>query len=149
MRCAAASTSARSAPDTAPGTPPSACATSTTSAPSAAIIRARSREFPRLITATKGCPSTEQTIASPVPMLPEVSSTTLCPGASAPSARAASMIARAARSFFENPGSRKSSLHKSRPSSPSAATTRSSATSGVSPIASITESSTPARVSIA
>ena len=69
-------------------------------------MRARSGEFPADITATKGWPSTAQTMARPVPMLPEVSSTTVWPGASSPLARASSMIRRAARSFLEKPGSR-------------------------------------------
>ena len=86
--------------------------TSTTSAPSARIIRARSVELPALMTATKGCPRTAQTMARPVPMLPEVSSTMVWPGASCRWRRASSTMRRAARSFLEKPGLRWSSLAK-------------------------------------
>ena len=41
------------------------------------ICRTRSTELPREINATNGCPSARQTIASPVPVLPLVSSTTV------------------------------------------------------------------------
>ena len=66
---------------------PAAWSTSTTSAPRARIIAARSSELPRDITATKGCPVTAHTMASPVPVLPLVSSTTVWPGCSRPSTR--------------------------------------------------------------
>ena len=73
-------------------------------------MRALSSEFPLDITAMKGYPFTLQTIASPVPIFPEVSSTTVCPGANIPDFSASSIIPNAARSFFENPGFRYSSF---------------------------------------
>jgi hypothetical protein len=88
-------------PDTCPATERCAWSTSTTSAPSARIIRARSGELPRDITATNVYPFTPQTMARPVPVLPLVSSTTVRPGRRRPSASASSMICRAIRSFLE------------------------------------------------
>lgn len=86
--------------------PPVAWGTRRTSAPRARIICARSGELPSLMTAMKGWPKTPQTMARPVPMLPEVSSTTVWASASSPEARADWMTARAARSFLEKPGLR-------------------------------------------
>ncbi len=66
--------------------PPGAWSTRTTTAPRAAIWRARSLLFPFDMTATKGCPRAAHTMARPVPVLPLVSSTTSWPGRSRPSA---------------------------------------------------------------
>ena len=131
---AAASTRARSSPVTRPGTEPGAWSIRTTSAPRAAIIRARSTLLPRDMTATNGCPRARQTIARPVPVLPLVSSTTGWPSRSSPVARASRMISSATRSFLLPPGLKYSSFARSRPRSPSRPTSRPSSTSGVPPI---------------
>ena len=128
--------SARSSPETWPSTAPSACATIMTSAPNASIWRTRSTELPREIKATKGCPRARQTTARPVPVLPLVSSTTVCPGRSSPEARASRMISRAILSFLLPPGLKYSSFTSSRPDKPRLSTLRVSSRSGVRPITS-------------
>ena len=140
MLDAASSTKARSSPETWPATEPARCSTRTTSAPSAHIIVARSSELPADMTATKGWPVTPHTIANPVPVLPLVSSTTGCPGSSAPLASASRIIRGAIRSFFDPPGLRYSSLARIRPSSPRVI--RESSTSGVPPTADRTDGPT-------
>ena len=86
-------------------------------------------------------PRAAQTIASAIPVLPEVGSTiTVRPGSIRPSASAASIIATPIRSLIEPPGLNHSSLPTS--SAPSPAPTRLSATIGVSP----TTADTPAAI---
>jgi hypothetical protein len=77
-----------------------------------------------------------QIIASEIPVLPEVGSITVWPGAIAPSASAASIIALATRSLTEPVGLRPSSLAKMR--TLGFGESRGSSTSGVLPTASIT-----------
>ena len=76
-----------------------------------------------------------QIIASAIPVLPEVGSSTVWPGAIAPSASAASIIAFATRSLTEPVGLRPSSLAKMRTSG--FGDRRGSSTSGVLPTASM------------
>ncbi len=76
-----------------------------------------------------------QIIASAIPVFPEVGSSTVWPGAIAPSASAASIIAFATRSLTEPVGLRPSSLAKMR--TPALGESRGSSTSGVLPTASI------------
>jgi hypothetical protein len=76
-------------------------------------------------------------MASPTPVLPEVGSTIVPPGFSAPSRSACSTIASAGRSLTLPPGFSISSLATTLHANPSA--TRLSRTSGVSPIRSISE----------
>ena len=77
-----------------------------------------------------------QIIASAIPVLPEVGSSTVWPGAIAPSASAASIIAFATRSLTEPVGLRPSSFAKIR--TPGFGERRGSSTKGVLPTASIT-----------
>ena len=83
------------------------------------------------------------TIASPTPVLPEVGSTIVPPGCSAPEASAASIIRVAMRSFTDPPGLRYSTLAStSGPVAPAVAgrsRVRESRTSGVLPMRSRTE----------
>lgn len=71
-------------------------------------------------------------MARPTPVLPEVGSTTVPPGARRPSASASSSIFRAIRSFTEPPGFRYSSLTSTVARIPSV--TRFNRTRGVFPI---------------
>ena len=105
-------------------------------------MRALSSEFPLDITATKGYPFRPQTIAKPVPIFPEVSSTTVCPGERIPKFSASSMMPNAARSFFEKPGFRYSSFARIVPFTPCNFVKRSNLTRGVFPIASAADFST-------
>ena len=68
------------------------------------MILRRSTEKVSTITATNGYPFAAHTIASAMPVLPEVASTTVWPGLSAPLRSASSMIAIARRSFTEDSG---------------------------------------------
>ena len=68
-----------------------------------------------------------------MPVLPDVGSSTVCPGAIAPSASASSIIDFATRSLTEPVGFRPSSLAKIR--TPSFGESRGSSTSGVFPTA--------------
>src|SRR5271165_703655 len=77
-----------------------------------------------------------QTTARPVPVLPLVSSTTVCPGRSSLEARASRMISRAILSFLLPPGLKYSSFTSSRPDKPRLSTLRVSSRSGVRPITS-------------
>jgi len=65
------------------------------------MILRRSTENVSTIVATNGCPFAAQTIASAMPVLPDVASTTVCPGLSTPRRSASSMIAIASRSLTE------------------------------------------------
>ena len=105
-------------------------------------MRARSSEFPLDMTATKGYPFRPQTIANPVPIFPEVSSTTVCPGDRIPKFSASSIIPIAARSFFENPGFKYSSFARIVPFTLCNFVKRSSRTNGVFPIASAADFNT-------
>ena len=105
-------------------------------------MRALSSEFPLDITATKGYPFRPQTIAKPVPIFPEVSSTTVCPGERIPKFSASSMMPNAARSFFEKPGFRYSSFARIVPFTPCNFVKRSNLTRGVFQIASAADFST-------
>ncbi len=64
----------------------------------------RSIEKESAISATNGYPLTAQTIASAMPVLPEVASTTVWPGFRVPRRSASSMIAIARRSLTEASG---------------------------------------------
>jgi len=77
--------------------------------------RARCGLFPADMVTISGCPSAAHTTARPAPILPLVISTTGAPGFSRPSARAASMMARAERSFTLPPGCMNSALARIRP----------------------------------
>ena len=79
-------------------------------------------------------PRAAQTRASEMPVVPDVYSTTVPPGASRPSAAARSTIARAIRSFMLPVGLADSSFATTRAAP--AGTTRWSSISGVLPIAS-------------
>ena len=94
------------------------------------------------MTATKGYPFKPHTIAKPVPIFPEVSSTTVCPGDKTPKFSASFIMPSAARSFFENPGFRYSSFARIVPFTSCSFVNRSSRTNGVLPIASATDFST-------
>ena len=98
-------------------------------------MRARAGLLPADIVTSKGCPSAAQATASPAPMLPLVISTTGMPGLRRPSARAASRMALAARSFTLPPGCRNSAW---RPAGPPA-WIRSNEIRGVFPIKSSAE----------
>jgi hypothetical protein len=102
-------------------------------------MRALSGVFPRDITAMKGCPNARQTMASPVPVLPLVSSMTVCPGRSRPCALASRIISSAMRSFLDPPGLKYSSFIKRRPSSPSRRRIWCNSTMGVPPMTSVME----------
>ncbi len=78
--------------------------TSSRVAPYARITRWRSGDFEAGITMVASYPFAAATIAMPMPVLPEVGSTMVSPGSSAPSRSAASTIARAGRSFALPPG---------------------------------------------
>ena len=56
------------------------------------------------MSATKGYPLAAQTIASAMPVFPEVASTTVWPGFSSPRRSASSMIAIASRSLTDDSG---------------------------------------------
>ena len=71
-------------------------------------------------------------IASAMPVLPDVGSRMVCPGAMSPRSSASSMSARATRSFTEPVGLRDSSLAQMR--TPGLGDIRWSSTSGVLPI---------------
>ena len=94
------------------------------------------------ITATNGYPFRPQTIAKPVPIFPEVSSTTVCPGERIPKFSASSIIPSAALSFFENPGFKYSSFARIVPFTPCKLVKRSNRTNGVFPIASAADFNT-------
>ncbi len=57
------------------------------------MIFRRSMENVSTMVATKGCPVAAQTMASAMPVLPEVASITVCPGCSAPESVASLMMA--------------------------------------------------------
>jgi hypothetical protein len=79
-----------------------------------------------------------QAIASEMPVLPDVGSSTVQPGVSSPSASAFSIMARAGRSLMEPVGLRSSSFAQSRTSGVGERFGR--PTSGVSPTAASSES---------
>ena len=79
-------------------------------APRARIILRRSTENVSVITATNGYPLTAQTMASAIPVLPEVASTTVCPAFNRPFFSASLMIAKASRSLTEASGLKYSAL---------------------------------------
>ena len=79
--------------------PLSAAGVNMTFAPSARIIFLLSIEKVSTIVATKGWPSTAQTIARAMPVLPEVASITVWPSLSFPDFRASLIIAKARRSL--------------------------------------------------
>jgi hypothetical protein len=82
-------------------------------------------------TKTQRYPFAWATRASPTPVFPEVGSTIVPPGFSAPDSSAASTIRIAMRSFTEPPGLRYSTFASTR--GPSGSTTRPSRTRGVLP----------------
>ena len=84
--------------------PRSAAGVRITFAPYARMSLRRSTEKVSVITATNGYPRAAQTIASAMPVLPEVASTTVWPGLSVPRASASRTIASASRSLTEPPG---------------------------------------------
>ncbi len=84
--------------------PRSAAGVRITLAPSMRMILRRSIENVSTMTATNGYPLAAQTIASAMPVLPDVASTTVCPACNAPLFSASSMIAIARRSLTELPG---------------------------------------------
>src|SRR5690348_4348191 len=103
------------------------------------MIRLRSRLTFDAMTSSTGYPSTVPTIASAIPVLPEVESRMVLPGRNSPLSIPRSNMLRAARSLTDPPGLKPSSLAKIRTcgrSSP-AATARTSS-SGVLPISSRT-----------
>ena len=77
---------------------------STTLAPSMRISLRRSTEKLSAIVTTSGYPFWAQTIARPMPVLPLVASTTVCPGFSAPRRSASSMMLSASRSLTDAAG---------------------------------------------
>jgi hypothetical protein len=84
--------------------PRSAAGVRITFAPNMRMILRRSIEKVSTITATKGYPLAAHTIASAMPVLPEVASTTVCPGLSSPRRSASSMMPIARRSLTEAAG---------------------------------------------
>ena len=74
---------------------------STTLAPRKRISLRRSMEKDSAMTQTKGYPLAAQTIASPMPVLPDVASTTVCPGSIRPCASAHSIMPSASLSFTD------------------------------------------------
>ena len=84
--------------------PRSAAGTRMTFAPRMRISLRRSTEKLSDMSATKGYPLTAHTIASAMPVLPEVASTTVWPGFSVPRLSASSMMAMASRSLTEDSG---------------------------------------------
>ncbi len=82
----------------------------TTSAPKAAMRRRRSTLIVSGMVMTRRYPLAAQTIERPMPVLPEVGSTTYIPGRRWPSRSAASIMDRATRSFTECMGLKDSSL---------------------------------------
>ena len=90
------------------------------------------------IVSTSRYPLRAQTIARPMPVLPEVGSTSVSPGLIRPSRSAASTMLSAMRSFTEPAGFCASSLPST--SAAPSGTTRCSRTSCVRPIRSSTES---------
>ena len=70
----------------------------------------RSTENESAMIATKGYPFTAQTIASAIPVLPDVGSMTVCPGLRTPRRSASSIIAIASRSLTELIGLKASHL---------------------------------------
>jgi hypothetical protein len=83
---------------------------STTCAPRKRISRRRSTLKFSAITITSGWPRRAHTIASPMPVLPLVASTTVWPSTRRPFARASSITASAMRSLTEPIGLKDSSL---------------------------------------
>ena len=93
---------------------PSARGVSSSRAPKASIARRRSTENESGMQRMIGYPFTAATIASPMPVFPEVGSTMVPPGASTPRRSASSTIARAIRSLMLPPGfARSSFIHTS------------------------------------
>jgi hypothetical protein len=90
--------------------PRSAAGVRITFAPSTRMSLRRSIEKLSAIVATKGWPSAAHTIASAMPVLPEVASTTVWPGFSVPLRRASSMMPHARRSLTEAAGLKASIL---------------------------------------
>jgi hypothetical protein len=82
----------------------SAAAVRITFAPRMRMSLRRSTENDSGISATNGYPLTAQTIASAMPVLPDVASTTVWPGFSSPRRSASSMIPIASRSFTDESG---------------------------------------------
>ena len=70
----------------------------------------RSIEKLSAIVTTSGYPLAAQTIASPIPVLPLVASTTVCPGFSVPLRSAVSMMLSASRSLTEPAGLKNSAF---------------------------------------
>ena len=99
-----------------------------------------SSEMSALWTMTTGCPVNRPMSASPIPVLPEVASTMVPPGASAPDASAVRIMFSAMRSFDDPPGLRPSSFTSTRDSRPRVS--ECSSTTGVFPIRDATESNT-------
>ena len=90
--------------------PFSARGVNTTLAPRNRINFLRSMEKLSAIVTTKGYPLAAQTMASPIPVLPLVASTTVCPGFSVPRNSASSMILIAKRSLTDPAGLKNSAL---------------------------------------
>ena len=79
-----------------------------------------------------------QTKASPIPVLPEVGSTTTVPLSSLPSFSSASIIARPMRSLTEESGLKNSHFARMSAFTPASEASFFSRTTGVAPIVSIT-----------
>ena len=83
---------------------------STTLAPRKRMSLRRSMEKLSAMVTTSGYPLAAQTMASPIPVLPRVASTTVWPGCREPSRSAASMMPSARRSLTEAAGLKNSAL---------------------------------------
>ena len=70
----------------------------------------RSTEKLSAIVTTSGYPFAAHTMASPIPVLPLVASTTVCPGVMAPVRSASSMMFSARRSFTDAAGLKNSAF---------------------------------------
>src|SRR3990172_2227344 len=127
------SRSSSSAANTAPVIP-STAGVRTSSAPNRCSRARRSTLMSSGMVRINRYPLTAATIARPIPVLPEVGSTTVSPGFSRPSRSASSIMARAMRSLTLPPGFTDSSFPRTM-AHPDL-TSRRSGTSGVSPMSS-------------
>ena len=117
--------------------------TSSTSAPSASISRRFSSETSSVTTSKQRYPHARASSARLTPVEPDVASTSVPPGRSAPDASASATIAAATRSLLLPPGLRNS--HLPRISQPVASLSERSRTSGVPPMRSRKSAATPRR----